>query len=70
MLSGVLHHFTYASYLLALHLHIQDKLIREIKDYFDGNPGATLFEAAENIEYAEMMLQELFRLYPGINMLS
>ena len=70
ILSGVLHHFTYTSYLLALHPHVQDRLINEIKEYFDGNPEATLLEAAENIEYIDMILHEVFRLYPGINMLS
>ena len=70
VLSGVLHHFTYTAYLLALHPNVQDKLITEVNSYFDANPDATLYDAAENMEYVEMMLREVFRLYPGINMLA
>jgi len=69
VLSGIFHHFTYILYLLALHPNVQEKLIAEIRSYFDANPDATLYDAAENIEYAEMILREVFRLYPAINII-
>jgi len=68
--SGMGHNMTFMGHLLATHPDIQDRLIDEIKNYFANNPNATLASAAENIEYAEMVLQEVLRLFPAINMLS
>jgi len=67
--SGMGHNMTFMAHLLATHPDIQDRLIAEIKSYFANNPNATLFEAAENIQYIEMVLDEVLRLFPAINML-
>ena len=55
---------SYAAYLLALNPTIQDRLIREINDYYDVNPDSSLYDAAENIEYVTMVLYESMRMYP------
>ena len=55
---------SYTAYLLALNPAIQDRLIREINDYYDVNPDCSLFDAAENIEYVTMVLYESMRMYP------
>lgn len=54
----------YTAYLLAFNPAIQDKLVREIQDYYTANPNATLYDAAENIGYVAMVLYESLRLYP------
>ena len=54
----------YTAYLLALNPAIQDKLTREIQDYYDANPDASLYDAAENIDYVTMVVNESLRLYP------
>ncbi|XP_065914971.1 cytochrome P450 3A9-like [Dysidea avara] len=56
----------YTTYLLALNPAIQDKLTREIQDFYDANPDASLYDAAENIDYVTMVLSESLRLYPPV----
>ena len=70
ILSGMGHNMTFMGHLLATHPEVQDRLIVDIKNYFANNPDATLVDAAENIEYAEMVLREVLRLFPAINTLS
>ena len=67
--SGMGHNLTFLAYLLATNPDVQNKLVEEIKNFFANNPDATLYEAAENLEYAEMVLRELLRLYPAINLI-
>ena len=55
---------SYTAYLLALNPTIQDRLIREINEYYDVNPDSSLYDAAESIEYATMVLYESLRMYP------
>ena len=55
---------SYTAYLLALNPTIQDRLIREINDYYDVNPDSSLYDAAENIKYVEMVLYESMRMFP------
>ena len=55
---------SYATYLLALNPTIQDRLIREINEYYDVNPDSSLYDAAESIEYVTMVLYESLRMYP------
>ena len=55
---------SYTAYLLALNPTIQDNLIREINDYYEANPDSSLYDAAENIEYVNMVLCESLRLFP------
>jgi len=55
---------SFTAYLLALNPTIQNKLVREIKDYYDTNPDCSLYDAAENIEYVNMVLCESLRMYP------
>ena len=57
---------SYTSYLLALNPIIQDKLIREINEYYEINPDSSLYDAAENIEYVTMVLYESLRLFPPV----
>ena len=57
---------SYTAYLLALNPTIQDKLIREINDYYDANPDCSLYDAAEKIEYVNMVLCESMRMYPPV----
>jgi len=54
----------YTAYLLALNPAVQDKLTVEIQDYYDANPDASLYDAAENIDYVGMVLYESLRLFP------
>ena len=55
---------SYTAYLLALNPTIQDKLIKEINDYYEVNPDSSLYDAAENIEYVTMVLYESLRMFP------
>ena len=57
---------SYTAYLLALNPTIQDKLIREINEYYEMNPGCSLYDAADNIEYVSVVLYESLRLFPPI----
>ena len=61
---------SYAAYLLALNPTIQDRLIREINEYYDVNPDSSLYDAAESIEYATMVLYESLRMYPPVPKIS
>ena len=56
----------YTAYLLALNPTVQDRLTLEIQDYYGANPDASLYDAAENIDYVTMVLNESMRLYPPI----
>ena len=67
--SGMGHNLTFLAHLLATNPEVQNKLVEAIRYFFKNNPDATLYEAAENIEYAELVLQELLRLYPAINLI-
>ena len=55
---------SYTAYLLALNPMIQDRLVREINEYYDVNPDSSLYDAAESIEYVTMVLYESLRMYP------
>ena len=55
---------SYTAYLLALNPTIQDRLIREINEYYDVNPDSFLYDAAESIEYVTMVLYESMRMFP------
>ena len=57
---------SYATYLLALNPTIQDRLIREINEYYDVNPDSSLYDATESIEYVTMVLYESLRMYPPV----
>ena len=68
--SGMGHNLTFLAYLLATNPEVQNKLVDNIRSFFENNPDATLHEAAESIEYADMVLRELLRLYPAINLIT
>ena len=51
-------------YCLASHDEIQEKAIEKIDDYFADNPNASLYKAAIDIPYIEMIVLEALRLYP------
>ena len=55
---------SYTAYLLALNPTIQDNLIKKINDYYEANPDSSLYDAAENIEYVNMVLCESLRMFP------
>ena len=69
IVTGMGHNLTFLAHLLATNPEIQNKLIEDIQSFFANNPDATLYEAANNIEYAQIVLQELLRLYPAINVI-
>ena len=54
---------SYTAYLLALNPTIQDNLMKEINDYYEANPDSSLYDAAENIEYVDMVLCESLRMF-------
>ena len=54
---------SYAAYQLALNPSIQDELIKEINEYYNANPDSSLYDAAENIEYVNMVLHESMRMF-------
>ena len=54
---------SYTAYQLALNPTIQDKLTKEIKEYYNANPDASLYDASENIEYVTMVLNESMRMF-------
>ena len=55
---------SFTAYLLALNPTIQDNLIKKINDYYEANPDSSLYDAAENIEYVNMVFCEALRLFP------
>ena len=55
---------SFTAYLLAINPTIQDKLVKEINDYYEVNPDCSLYDAAENIEYVDMVLCESMRMFP------
>ena len=55
---------SYTAYLLALNPTMQDKLVKEINNYYEVNPDSSLYDAAENIKYVAMVLNESLRMYP------
>ena len=54
---------SYTAYQLALNPSIQDHLVREIREYYDANPDASLYDVAENIDYVAMVLYESLRIF-------
>ena len=54
---------SYTAYQLALNPTIQDKLTKEIKEYYDADPDASLYDASENIQYVTMVLNESMRMF-------
>ena len=58
---------TSCAYLLALNPAEQDKLVREIRDYYDANPDSSLQDAADNIEYVDMVMKEAMRMFPAVH---
>ena len=55
---------SFTAYLLALNPAIQDRLVEEIKQYVDNNPGATPYEKAQELVYLDMVIQESLRVFP------
>lgn len=57
---------SYTSYLLAMNPDVQEKLQTEIDNYFEEDPEASLYEAAQKIKYLEMVINESMRLYTPV----
>jgi cytochrome P450 len=55
---------SFTAYLLALNTDVQDKLCRLIENYYQENENATLYDAANDIEYIEWVINESLRMYP------
>lgn len=55
----------FVSYLLALNPDVQRKLQTEIGSYFEENPESSLYDAATEIKYLDMVISEALRLYPA-----
>ena len=64
------HNLTFLAHLMATNPEVQNRLVEDIKNFFASNSDVTLYEAAESIKYTEMVLQELLRIYPAINMIA
>jgi cytochrome P450 len=54
----------FASYLLALNPEIQEKLFQSISLYMEENSGKSMYDACNEIEYLDMVANEVFRVYP------
>ena len=59
-----------ACYHLAADLKMQEKAFDEIKNYFDKNPNANLYEAIESFPYIEMIVLEALRHHPPIKTIT
>jgi cytochrome P450 len=57
---------SFTSYLLALHPDVQDRLAEEIHKHLSENPDQSLYDAANQMEYLDMVFQESLRLYPPV----
>jgi thromboxane-A synthase len=57
---------SYTTYLLAMNPVVQEKLQAEIDQYFEEAPEASLYEAAQNLKYLDMVLKESLRLYTPV----
>ena len=58
-----------ACYCLATHNEIQKKALEIIDSYFADNPNASLYKAAIDVPYIEMIILETLRVYPPLNAL-
>ena len=54
---------TFATYLLATHPDIQDKLYREIKEKYE-EKGVLRYDTISELQYLDMVLSETLRMYP------
>lgn len=55
---------SFTSYLLCMHPEVQERLRKEIEEYFQNNPDASMYNATQDLQYLDMVLQESLRLYP------
>ncbi|GFR31809.1 cytochrome P450 3A8 [Trichonephila clavata] len=55
---------SFATYMLALHPDIQDKLYEEIVDTLNSTNGELTYEALQNMKYLDSIISETLRLYP------
>ncbi len=58
---------TYCTYVLATHPDEQQKLHDEINSHF-GNEESVDFDSVKDLEYLEMFLKEVLRMYPIANL--
>jgi cytochrome P450 len=58
---------TYCTYVLATHLDEQQKLFDEINAHF-GNEESVDFDSVKDLQYLEMFLKEVLRMYPIANL--
>lgn len=56
----------FIAYLLATHPDVQEKLQNKIDTYFDQNPEGSLYDAAQEIKFLEMVIFESLRLYTPV----
>ena len=57
---------TYCTYVLATHHDEQQKLYDEINSHF-GNEESVDFDSVKDLQYLEMFLKEVLRMYPIAN---
>jgi thromboxane-A synthase len=57
---------SYTTYLLAMNPDVQEKLQAEIDQYFEEDPEASLYEAAQKLKYLDMVIHESMRLYTPV----
>lgn len=58
---------TYCTYVLATHPDEQQKLYDEINSHFD-NEESVDFDSVKDLQYLEMFLKEVLRMYPIANL--